>query len=92
MKKLTYNENELLINGLMFCFYRGNPSSMCEDGREAYGYLESFLAKELEPFLDKDFEVEIENYGLFSFRHRDWRTSKYTDQWYIEDMRLKNLN
>ena len=81
MKKLTYTENALLINSLMFCFYRGTPSSMCEDGREAYSYLESFLSRELEPYLDENFEVEIEGYGEFSFRWRD------SDLWYIENMR-----
>lgn len=87
MEKLTYMDNDLLINGLMFCFYRGSPSSMCEDGREAYGYLESFLSKGLAPYLDNNFEVEIEGYGIFTFRHKDWRSGCWTDNWYIEDMR-----
>lgn len=86
MKKITYKNNDLLINGLMFCFYRGSPSTMCEDGREAYDYLESYLAKDLEPFLDENFQVEIEGYGIFSFQHKDWRTNELKDVWYIEDM------
>ena len=87
MKKITNERNNLLLNGLMFSFYRANPSSMCEDGREAYAYLESYLAKELEPLLDENFKVEIEGYGIFSFQHKDWRTNEFKNIWYIEDMR-----
>ena len=87
MKKITSNDNCLLLSGLMFCYYRGVPESMCEDGREAYGYLESFLSKELEPLLDENFQVEIEGYGVFSFQHKDWRTNELKNIWYIEDMR-----
>ena len=87
MKKITSNDNYLLHSGLMFWYYRGVPESMCADGREAYGYLESFLSKELEPLLDENFQVEIEGYGVFSFQHKDWRTNELKNIWYIEDMK-----
>ena len=87
MKKIIYKDNYLLHSGLMFCYYRGVPESMCEDGREAYDYLELFLSKELEPLLDENFQVEIEGYGVFSFQHKDWRTNELKRIWCIEDMK-----
>ena len=87
MKKIIYKDNYLLHSGLMFCYYRGVPESMCEDGREAYDYLELFLSKELEPLLDENFQVEIEGYGVFSFQHKDWRTNELKRIWRIEDMK-----
>ena len=87
MKKIIYKDNYLLHSGLMFCYYRGVPESMCEDGREAYYYLELFLSKELEPLLDENFQVEIEGYGIFSFQHKDWRTNELKRIWRIEDMK-----
>ena len=85
MKKLTKENDGLLIGALMFGYYQVIKEDLCSTGREAYSYLESFIAKELEPFLDENYQVELEGYGIFSFQERDYNGRLY-DFWKVDAM------
>ena len=86
MKKLTKENNGLLVGALMFSYYQVIKEDLCSTGREAYSYLDSFISKELEPFLDENFQVEVEGYGVFSFQERDYNGRLY-NFWGLDAMR-----
>ena len=85
MKKLTKENNGLLIGALMFSYYQVTKEDLCSIGREAYSYLDSFISKELEPFLNENFQVEIEGYGIFSFQEKDYNGRVY-NFWELDAM------
>ena len=85
MKKLTKENNGLLIGALMFSYYQVTKEDLCSTGREAYSYLDSFISKELEPFLNENFQVEIEGYGIFSFQEKDYNGRVY-NFWELDAM------
>ena len=86
MKKLTKENNGLLISALMFSYYQVIKEDLCSTGREAYSYLGSFISTELEPFLDENFQVELEGYGVFSFQESDYNGRLY-NFWELDAMK-----
>lgn len=62
-----------LASDIMFIHFRGYPESMCEDGRDAFYKLERYVLQKLEPYLDEEFKVEIEGYGIYKFQAYDWK-------------------
>lgn len=65
-----------LASDIMFIHFRGYPQGMCEDGRDAFYKLERYVLKELEPYLDENFEVEIAGYGMYKFQAIGWKGDK----------------
>lgn len=65
MRKIV---DEELISDIMFIKFRGYPESMCEDGRDAFYKLERYVLKELEPYLNEEFEVELQGYVKYKFQ------------------------
>jgi len=71
MKTLTYKDNDLLIEALLHCYNTvPDTNSLCEDGATSHNYLLSYIEKELEPLLDNEFRIAIENHGIFDFRYK----------------------
>lgn len=75
MKKLTEKEDANLIRAIQFTHGRivGDPSSLCEDGRDLYYIFEDLLMEKLNPLLDDNFRIEVENDGTYCFRYKSCR-------------------